>query len=80
MKSILPILSLFLLTGCTTTEFSMGDVRIKRSAFLYRMDVKELRFSTNGTAVLKGYSGSGDADLVNAAAEGAAAGAVAAGK
>lgn len=80
MKRILPILALLLLTGCVTTEFTMGTVHIKRSSFLSKMEIKELSVSTNGAAILKGYRGTGDADLVSAAAEGAAAGAVAAGK
>ena len=76
MKLILFIAVVLGLCGCTTTEITTGQWSMKRRSFLQRMDISEVRISTNGTATLTGYRSDGGNDAVAAVTAAAVSAAV----
>jgi len=79
MKLLALIAGLLALAGCTSTEFSPETKTFKRTSFLQKTDVGEVRITKDGAITLKGYKNDGGnealAAAVRAAVEGAIAGA-----
>lgn len=70
MKRIAFIIALACL-GCTRTEVTMNpETRVwnlKRSSFLQRVEIPEVKFSPNGSASLSGYRNDGGNEALAAA-------------
>ena len=66
---------LLVATGCTITHVETAQMKIRRVSFLQKVEIPQLKISTNGAVQLQGYANDGGSEaaaLITAAAVSAA--------